>query len=391
MEAPLLTLTASGKKSGEGKESLVVCSEVKRQAYLAGPLVAGLLLQNIVQMISIMFVGHLGKLPLAGASVASSFAVFTGFSVLSGMASSLETLCGQAFGAGQHHLLGVYKQRAMLVLALVSVPAAAVWAYTGEILAWCGLDLEIAAAAGSYIRWLIPALFVYGPLQCHVRFLQTQNVVVPVMLRSAATAVSHVAVCWLLVHRLVLGSNGAALGTAVSYLINLSILALYVRLSTSCKNTWLGFSREAFHGIGDFLKLAVPSALMVCMVWWSFEILVLLSGLLPNPRLETAVFSISMNIAFMAFTVPLGLSAAISTRVSNELGAGRPEAARLATQVTMVVAFLVCATEGVIRGCGQQKIGAFISIASYYLVGIRSAFSFAFVCHLGGKVCSFLF
>ncbi|KAF8721676.1 hypothetical protein HU200_022848 [Digitaria exilis] len=430
METPLLTLTASRKKSGEG-ESRVVCSEVKRQVYLAGPLVAGLLLQNIVQMISIMFVGHLGKLPLAGASVASSFATVTGFSVLSGMASSLETLCGQAFGAGQHHLLGVYKQRAMLVLSLVSVPAAAVWAYTGEILAWCGLDLEIAAAAGSYIRWLIPALFVYGPLQCHVRFLQTQNVVVPVMLSSAATAVSHVAVCWLLVHRLGLGSNGAALGTAVSYLINLSILALYVRLSTSCKNTWLGFSREAFHGIGDFLKLAVPSALMVCMVWWSFEILVLLSGLLPNPQLETAVFSISMNIAFMAFTVPLGLSAAISTRVSNELGAGRPEAARLATQVTMVVAFLVCATEGlvvlllrniwglayssneevtkytavitptlavamfldglqgvlsgVIRGCGQQKIGAFISIASYYLVGIPSAFFFAFVCHLGGK------
>jgi MATE family multidrug resistance protein len=32
------------------------------------------------------------------------------------MATSLETLCGQAFGAKQHHLLGVYKQRAMLLL-----------------------------------------------------------------------------------------------------------------------------------------------------------------------------------------------------------------------------------------------------------------------------------
>jgi MATE family multidrug resistance protein len=28
------------------------------------------------------------------------------------------------------------------------------------------------------------------------------------------------------------------------------------------------------------------------MEWWSFEILVLLSGLLPNPKLETAVMSI---------------------------------------------------------------------------------------------------
>jgi MATE family multidrug resistance protein len=31
----------------------------------------------------------------------------------------------------------------------------------------------------------------------------------------------------------------------------------------------------------------------VCSLeWWSFEILVLLSGLLPNPQLETSVLSI---------------------------------------------------------------------------------------------------
>lgn len=82
------------------------------------------------------------------------------------------------------------------------------------------------------------------------------------------------------------------------------------------------------------------------MVWWSFELLVLLSGLLPNPKLETAVFSISMNLAFIAFMVPLGLSATISTRVSNELGAGQPEAARLATRVIMIVSLSVCAAEG---------------------------------------------
>jgi MATE family multidrug resistance protein len=125
------------------------------------------------------------------------------------MASSLDTLCGQAYGARHHHQLGVFKQRAMLVLALVSVPVAAVWAYTDEILAWCGQDPEIAAGAGSYIRCMIPALFVYGALQCHVRFLQTQNIVVPVMLSSGATALCHPAVFWLLVRGLGLGRKPA--------------------------------------------------------------------------------------------------------------------------------------------------------------------------------------
>ncbi|XP_025823884.1 protein DETOXIFICATION 16-like isoform X2 [Panicum hallii] len=411
MEEPLLAAaTGTGKKIGGGEESLAV-REVKKQLYLAGPLVAGFLLQNLVQMVSVMFVGHLGELALASASLATSFAGVTGFSLLAGMACSLDTLCGQAFGARQHHMLGVYKQRAMLVLALVSVPVAAVWAYTGEILAWCGQDPEIAAGAGSYIRWMIPALFVYGALQCHVRFLQTQNLVVPVMLSSGATALCHPAVCWLLVRGLGLGRNGAALANAISYLANLSFLALYVRLSPSCKATWTEFSAEAFRGIPDFLKLAVPSAVMVCMEWWSFELLVLLSGLLPNPKLETAVLS-------------------ICTRVSNELGAGRPEAARLATRVVVLLALAVgaseglamvlvsnlwgyaysneeevvrhtarmmpilavslvfdglqCVLSGVVRGCGRQKAGAFINLAAYYLAGIPSAFVLAFVWHLGG-------
>lgn len=346
------------------------------------------------------------------------------------MACSLDTLCGQAFGARRHHMLGVYKQRAMLVLALVSVPVAAVWAYTGEILAWCGQDPEIAAGAGSYIRWMIPALFVYGALQCHVRFLQTQNLVVPVMLSSGATALCHPAVCWALVRGLGLGRDGAALANAISYLANLSFLALYVRLSPSCRATWTGFSAEAFRGVPDFLKLAVPSAVMVCMEWWSFELLVLLSGLLPNPKLETAVLSICLNTNGFAFMVPLGLGGAISTRVSNELGAGRPEAARLATRVVVLLALAVgaseglamvlvrdlwgyaysseeevarhtarmmpilavsivfdglqCVLSGVVRGCGRQKAGAFINLAAYYLAGIPSAFVFAFVWHLGG-------
>lgn len=65
-----------------GGESLAVGDEVKRQLWLAGPLVVGSLMQNLIQTISVMFVGHLGELPLAGASMATSFATVTGFSLL---------------------------------------------------------------------------------------------------------------------------------------------------------------------------------------------------------------------------------------------------------------------------------------------------------------------
>jgi multidrug resistance protein, MATE family len=81
MEAALLAAAGTGRKDGGSEESGVVC-EVKKQLYLAGPLVVGFLLQNTVQMVSVMFVGHLGELALASASLATSFAGVTGFSLL---------------------------------------------------------------------------------------------------------------------------------------------------------------------------------------------------------------------------------------------------------------------------------------------------------------------
>ncbi|CAN6195226.1 unnamed protein product [Urochloa humidicola] len=394
-----------------GEEDLGVREEVKKQLWLAGPLIAGALLQNVIQMISVMYVGHLGELPLAGASMANSFASVTGLTVLLGMASALDTLCGQAFGARQYSLLGIYKQRAMLLLTLVSVPLAVVWFYTGDILLLFGQDADIAAEAGAYARWMIPALFAYGLLQCHVRFLQTQNVVQPVMASAGVAAACHLVVCWLLVYAVGMGSKGAAVSNVISYWLNVAVLAVYVRVSSACKETWTGFSMEAFRDALSFFRLAIPSALMVCLEMWSFELVVLLSGLLPNPKLETSVLS-------------------ISTRVSNELGAGRPQAARLAVRVVLFLAvaeglivgmILVCVRyiwghaysdveevvryvarmmlviavtiffdgimtvlSGVARGCGWQKIGACINLGAYYIVGIPSAYTLGFVFCLGG-------
>jgi MATE family multidrug resistance protein len=261
---PLLVPLPRGPTDG-GSAAATAATESKRLLRLAGPLVASFILRNAVQMVSVMFVGHLGELPLAGASLAASLANVTGFSLLVGMAGALDTLCGQAFGARQYGLLGVYKQRAMLVLALACVPIAVVWANAGQILLAVGQDPDIAAEAGAYARWLIPSLAAFVPLTCHTRFLQAQGVVVPVMASSAVTALAHVPVCYALVYRVGMGSKGAALSAAVSYGVNLTILALYVRLSSACKATWTGFSTEALSlcGLREFAKLAVPSAMMV--------------------------------------------------------------------------------------------------------------------------------
>ena len=180
-----------------------------------------------------------------------------------GMASALDTLCGQSYGAKQYHMLGIYMQRAMLILMLVSIPLAIIWFNTGYILNLVGQDPDISHEAGLYARFMLPNLFAYGLLQCLVRFPQTQNIVFPMMVSSGIATLLHVLICWVLVFKSGLGSKGAALANAISYWNNVILLALYVKFSSSCAKTWTGFSREALHGILSFIKLAIPSAVMV--------------------------------------------------------------------------------------------------------------------------------
>ncbi|KAG6430891.1 hypothetical protein SASPL_108964 [Salvia splendens] len=350
-----------------------------------------------------MFVGHVSELALSGASMATSFASVTGFSLLVGMACALDTYCGQSYGAKQYHMLGIHMQRAMLVLLVVSVPLACIWATAGDILRVLGQDPAIAAEAGAYTRYMIPSIFPFALLQCQFRFLQTQNNVVPMMLTSGITTLCHIPVCWLLINKMGLGSKGAALANGVSYWTNDVFLILYITMSPACRDTWKGFSTEALHNVSKFIWLAIPSAIMVCLEIWSYEIMVIVSGLLPNP----------------------------TVRVANELGAGRPKSARLAVRMAtlMVAAESVVAVmviilgrnvwgycfssevdvvsyvsdmmiliaianmaegvlsvlSGIARGCGWQKIGAVVNLASFYFIGIPLGVVLAFVLHLGGK------
>jgi MATE family multidrug resistance protein len=74
--------TRDGSNNERGINRKKVFEEVRKQVWLAGPLISVNLLLYSLQMISVMFVGHLGELALSGASMATSFATVTGFSLL---------------------------------------------------------------------------------------------------------------------------------------------------------------------------------------------------------------------------------------------------------------------------------------------------------------------
>ncbi|KAK3409409.1 hypothetical protein EUGRSUZ_J01528 [Eucalyptus grandis] len=405
--------------------------ELKKATRIAAPMVAVSVLQYLVQLVSVVAVGHLGQLSLSSVAIATSLANVTGFSLLSGLAGGLETLSGQAYGAGQFQKLGVYFFSAAMSLILVCPPVCILWIFTDKFLERMGQDPVISLEARKYLMWLIPALLGGAILKPLVRFLQTQSLMLAMLLSSFLVLCFHIPLCWILVYKLELGSVGAALAFSISTWLNVMLLGFYMVFSSACERTRVRFTKDAFHGILEFFRYGVPSAVMICLKWWSCELLMLSSAFLPNPKLETSVLSICLTISTLHFTVPYGFGAAASTRVSNELGAGKPNRARVAVLAILSLAIieavivgttlfccrhvlgyaysnekqvvhyigvmtsLICLSifmdsiqavlSGVARGSGWQRIGAYVNIGAFYLIGLPVGLVLGFVLHLRAK------
>ncbi|KAK1373824.1 Protein DETOXIFICATION [Heracleum sosnowskyi] len=350
-----------------------------------------------------MFVGHLGEVCLSGASMATSFAGVTGFSLMLGMGSALETFCGQAYGAKEYHMLGVHMQRAMLVLMLMCIPISILWSFTSDIFTFLGHDPEISVQSGIYACWLIPAIFAYGLLQCQFRFLQTQNNINPLIVSTGFTCLVHLVICWTLVFRFGFGSIGAAISSGISYWVNVLILGMYIKFSPTCEKTWKGCSMEGVKNLSCFLSLGIPSSLMLCLEFWSYEFLVLMSGLLPHPKLETSMMSICLNTCSVFYRIPYGFGSAVieGILVACALVAVRgiwgyiytneEEVVRYIATVLPVLAIsnfmdgMQGVLSGATRGCAMQKVGVYVNLGAYYIIGLPLAIFLTFVLHQNGK------
>ncbi|RCV27549.1 hypothetical protein SETIT_5G333400v2 [Setaria italica] len=341
-----------------------------------------------------------------------------------GLSGGLETLCGQAYGAGLYGKLGLYLQSSLIMSTVASSLVSVLWVFTEPLLLLLRQEPRVSRAAAAFVRPQIPGLFAFAFLQCLLRYLQMQSVVLPLVAFSAASFAFHVALTHLLVNVLGLGLAGASAAVSVTLWVACLMLLAYVLRSEEFSETWKGFSAEAFRYVLPTAKLAAPSAVMVCFEYWAFELLVLVAGLLPNSTVSTSLVAICTSTESIAYMITYGFGAAASTRVSNEIGAGNVDKAKNAVSVTMklsvllgisfvvllafghglwaslfsgsavivsefatiaplvIISIVLDSAQGVLsgvaRGCGWQHLAALTNLVAFYFIGMPLAIFFAF-------------
>ncbi|KAK9119815.1 hypothetical protein Scep_017908 [Stephania cephalantha] len=319
------------------KEFLVEC---KKLWLLAGPAIFTTLCQYSLGAITQTFAGHLGDLELAAFSVENSVIDGFSFGIMFGMGSALETLCGQAYGAGQLDMLGVYMQRSWVILDTTGLILSLVYIFAKPLLRLIGQKEEIADMAGMLSIWMLPRLFAYAMNFPIAKFLQSQSKMMVMAAISAVALGLHTLLSWVLMFKLKWGLVGAAVMLNASWWFIVVAQLVYI-FSGTCGRAWSGFTWRAFHNLWGFVKLSIASAVMLCLEVWYLMALILIAGYLKNPEISVDALSICMNISGWTLMVALGYNAATSIRVSNELGAGHPRSAKFAIVVVVINSFLV--------------------------------------------------
>jgi MATE family multidrug resistance protein len=395
--------------------------EAKVLTRSSAPLILTFLLQYSLPVASIFTVGHIGKTELGAVSLASMTASITGYAVYQGLATSLDTLCAQAYGSGRPHLVGLQLQRMLYFLLLITIPISLIWAAGTTILERIVPEKETARLAGLYLKILIAGAPGYAAFEAGKRYVQAQGLFSATMYILLICAPLNAFLNWFMVWHLRWGFIGAPIAVAITENILPLLLFLYVRFIDG-HQCWGGFDRRALRNWMPMIKLALPGLFMVLAEFLAFEILTLSSSWL-GPT-ELAAQSVLGSITGITFMIPFPMSVAASTRIANLIGATLAVPAKTAAKVAIFASVLVgffnlvllsslrefiprlftpdkevgdmvskllplCATfqvfdalatncNGILRGLGRQEVGGYVGLFAYYAVGIPISFTLGF-------------
>ena len=178
------------------------------------------------------------------------------------MSSATETLCGQAFGAKQYHMMGIYLQRSWIVDFITATIMLPLFIFTTQFFNLIGQQTDIAVVSGKLSLLAIPYLYFFVFSLTIQMYLQAQLKNMIVGWLASAAFVLHILLSWIFVYKLNWGIVGAMAALNISSWI--SVIGQFVYIFGGwCPETWKVFTIAAFSDMCPVLKLSISSGLMI--------------------------------------------------------------------------------------------------------------------------------
>jgi putative MATE family efflux protein len=317
---------------------------------LAVPIILGNLLQTGYQLTDAFWVGRLGG--TAVAAVAVSFPVtFLVIALGAGLAIAGATLSAQYMGAGRQDMVNHVAAQTMLMVAITSaVMGAAGYLLSPYLLEMIGVapDVYQGALGFMHVSFIgIIFIFLYGMFQALMRGVGETKV--PLVIVLGTVILNFIldplfifGFGWLPAQ----GVMGAALATLTTQgLAAVLGIAIFLRGRHGIQLQWRDFRpdpqyirRAFFLGLPGSVELSTRGLGPMLMTF-------LVSGF---GTIDLAAYGIGSNILQFIVIPAMGLSMAVSTLVSQNIGAGNVQRAARVTLLGTVWGFAILTAVGVI-------------------------------------------
>ena len=394
-------------------------------------------------VVDTIMVGPLGPAAIGAAGVGA--AMHLGFAIFGmGVLLGLDTLVSQAYGARDIRECHRWLFDGVALALLMAVPITALCLVLLWALPSLGFHPEMLGLLRSYfavILWSTPFLIAFAALR---RYLQGMHIVAPIMFALVSANVMNAAANWVLIYGHYgfpqMGVAGSACATLISRIYMLCVLIVavwwydsaFAQASTSAADGSADKLRDRLwdvpKGINPvrlriLLLLGLPAASQVTAEVGVFALATALAGTL-DP-ISSASHQIALNLAGVAFMIPLGLGSAGAVKVGHAVGAGDPVRAEASgwTAIGLGAAFMIASGSlffavphvliglfttdpavlsvgtsllrlaavfqlfdgiqgvitGTLRGIGDTRTPMVVNLAAHWLLGLPVSYTLCFV------------
>jgi len=295
---------------------------------LSWPIVLANVAINVMTVTDLMMLGWLSPRALAAGALGFNL-YLPPFLLGTGVVAALSPIAAAKIGAGQDNkaLRQATHQALLSALLIAVVTWLGLW-HTESILKAIGEEPDLAADAGTYMlgfQWsLAPSLLFFAARSVFFALERPRPALIAGLIAVVFNALANYALIFGKLGMPALGILGSGLATTLSQTLMVSLLLAAALFDGRMRRMRL-FALPWRPALGEFLalwRLGLPIGATIAAEVGVFSSSTLLVGLIDRAALEA--HTIALQIASLAFMVPLGLGQAATVRVGHAYGARDP-------------------------------------------------------------------
>lgn len=299
---------------------------------IGSPIIATQFMRMGLNFTDTVMAGNLSALDLAAVAIGNAIYMPIGIFCMATLIV-INPIVSQFLGARKFEEIGKSARQMFWLILMLAIPCFFLIRNLDIVMNLVGVTSEIIPIADGYLKaisWGILPLLAYAGVRY---FSEGLSVTKPAMYIAAVSLVLNVGANYVLMYGKLGFPQFGAIGTGyATSIINLLGAITFLSFTFSFKpfkrfNIFARTTGPEWKYIGELIKVGVPNGISSTMEVLLFATVSLLMGTLSVKA--AAAHQIAINVAATMFTIPFGLSMAISQRVGFSLGQSSIEKARL--------------------------------------------------------------